>query len=138
MELRKEYWRFSMPATQKVIADRFGLFLSDEEQDWELIVSDSSLIPQFLNYYISENLDDDVKFTLMELIISSFDDLGYDYNFKEDANWLECEQILRKEFWLHITTIHYWSSLDREVSIDGFAISPYLRPIWDEVKHHFA
>ncbi|MCP5384447.1 MAG: hypothetical protein H6913_07510 [Altererythrobacter sp.] len=45
-------------------------------QDWEFEVADANRIDEFLSAYQSQELTDDERFTLMEMIIQSFEDLG--------------------------------------------------------------
>ena len=137
MDLREEYWRFAMPEAQKALAERFGIYWHETEQDWHLIVSGKGWIPQFMKVYKLEDLNDDKKFALMELIITSFDDLADGESLEENEYWIECERILRVEFWLHITTIHYWSCLDKPNVEECWSITKYIRPIWEDVKSNF-
>lgn len=50
------------------------LGLTYRGQDWELLAADSRRVIEFLDYYDTRQLNDDERFTLMSLIIASFDD----------------------------------------------------------------
>ena len=137
MELREEFWRHATAKAQKNISDKFGIYWDDQMQDWDLVMADPLWIPQLLNAYLKDNFTDDEKFAIMELIIASFDELVEREKLTTNSYWHSCESILKTECWLHITTIHYWSLLDKQDVEEAFPITKYIRPIWDEVKHHF-
>ena len=134
MQLKQEYRRHATTEAQKTIAERMGLYWREDEQDWDLIMSDPGRIPEFIKIYKNDKLDDDQKFALMELIVSSFDDLADVETLEKNQLWSECSIILKSEFWLHVSTIHYWSALE---SKKGFSISKYIRPVWETVKENF-
>lgn len=134
MQLKQEYRRHATTEAQKTIAERMGLYWREDEQDWDLIMSDPGRIPEFIKIYKNDKLDDDQKFALMELIVSSFDDLADAETLEKNQLWSECAIILKSECWLHVSTIHYWSALESE---EGFSISKYIRPVWETIKENF-
>ena len=138
MELRDEFLRFASLETQKSLSERLGWHWYQNTQDWAIISSDSARIREFLQIYKGDDLSDDEKFALMELIISSFDDLVEEGgNLNREGIWTDCRHILINECWLHITTIHYWSSLEDKNQENGFPITEFIRPVWDNVKTKF-
>jgi len=50
------------------------LGLAEVRQDWEIEAADSRRVIEFLDYYDTRQLNDDERFTLMSLIIASFDE----------------------------------------------------------------
>ena len=138
MELRDEFIRYAPIEAQKKLSERLGFQWYEDAQDWDLTESDSGRIREFLQIYKSDDLSDDEKFALMELIISSFDDLLEEVgNINRESIWTDCKHILINECWLHITTIHYWSSLEDENPKNGFRLTEFIRPIWDGIKTKF-
>lgn len=138
MQLKDEFVRFAAGAVQKRLSERLGLDWYEGTQDWDLTASDSGRIREFLQVYKGDDLSDDEKFALMELIVSSFDDLAEaGGNINREGLWTDCRHILINECWLHITTIHYWSSLTDQKPSDGFAITELIRPVWESVKTDF-
>jgi hypothetical protein len=138
MELREEFIWYASIEAQKKLSERLGFHWYEDTQDWDLIESDSARIREFLQIYKSDDLSDDEKFALMELIVSSFDDLIEEGgNINTEGIWTDCKHILVNECWLHITTIHYWSSLEDKDPKKGFPITEYIRPIWDSAKTEF-
>jgi hypothetical protein len=57
------------------LAARFDLPYTPFMQDWEWEVADSDRIDEFVAGYHSGELNEDERFTLMETIIQSFEDL---------------------------------------------------------------
>ena len=57
-------------AIERLSAD---LGLAKVGQDWEIEAADSHRVKEFLDYYDTRQLNDDESFTLMSLIIASFD-----------------------------------------------------------------
>ncbi|GAB5524640.1 MAG: hypothetical protein Roseis2KO_25120 [Roseivirga sp.] len=138
MELREEFIRYAPIEAQKKLSERLGFHWYENTQDWDLIESDSGRIREFLQIYKSDDLSDDEKFALMELIISSFDDLIEEGgNINREEIWTDCKHILISECCLHITTVHYWSSLEDKDPKRGFLVTEFIRPIWDSVKSKF-
>ncbi|MHA7101008.1 hypothetical protein [Roseivirga pacifica] len=138
MELREEFLRYATRDAQRKLSKRLGFHWYENTQDWDLTESDSERIKEFLQIYKSDDLSDDEKFALMELIISSFDDLVEEGgNINREGIWTDCKHILNNEPWLHITTIHYWSSLEHKDPKKGFSVTELIRPIWESVKTKF-
>jgi hypothetical protein len=65
-------WRSPTRAAINALALRFDLPNTQGMQDWEHEVADADRIHEFIAAYQSGQLDDDERFTLMELIIQSF------------------------------------------------------------------
>jgi len=100
------------------------------EQDWEYTIIheiDEQRMADMLDYYHTENLDDEVKFTLMILMIGYCDDRIIERNFDENL-WERIEEILIAEKELHLPTIEYWSSLDVDLE-DAWHIAPLMRKL---------
>jgi len=71
----------------------------------------------------------------MQLIVASFDD--FETTKKLDTTlWGKCKLILEKEHALHIHTIYYWSS--KEKDLDQFFLSPYMDKVYKKVKYYYS
>lgn len=136
MNADNPYVRYSNSASEKKLSERLGIHWSNDMQDWDLIVSDYGRISDFLKVYQNELKDDDDKFALMQLIISSFDDGISSADSQELKNWNICKTILTKECYLHYSIIEYWSLLDNEIE-NTFSITPFIREIWKDVASKF-
>ena len=100
------------------------------EQDWEYVIVDEideQKMMEIMNYYHNSNLDDEVKFTLMIVIIGYCNDMMGENNL-DNHLWEQVEKILIAEQELHLPTIEYWSSLDVELE-DAWYIAPLMRTL---------
>lgn len=134
--MNEQYMRFPTGASEEKLAHWFGLHWDKYSQDWEIVTSDPSRIRDFIKVYQTELTEDDDKFTLMGLIVSSFDDGIREADQDLKDLWKICHTILEKECFLHYSIIHYWSLLKNEFE-DTFDITPLMREIWDKVKFNF-
>lgn len=131
------YVRHPSRISEEKLSKRLGLFWDEETQDWDLIVSDPSKLDIFLNVYQTELKDDDDKFTLMGLIIASFDDCLEETNTDFEKKWKVCRTILEKECFLHYSSIMYWSFLEGKDEESIFSLTPYMREVLKNVAHRF-
>jgi len=80
MNKQEQYIRYPSGSSEQKLANRLGLYWDNTIQDWDLVTSDKGRIRDFLKLYQNELENDDDKFTLMGLIVSSFDDAVSDFN----------------------------------------------------------
>ena len=99
-------------------------------QDWGWEVADVQRLDEFITAYQSGELDDDERFTLMEMILQSFENLG-DATFT-DMRWDLLRDILDMNIQLHADTVWYWARPGTDDPEQQFAITPVVRPIWDK------
>ncbi|WP_422004857.1 hypothetical protein [Roseivirga pacifica] len=100
MELKEEFLRYATRDAQRKLSKRLGFHWYENTQDWDLIESDSARIREFLQIYKDDDLSDDEKFALMQLIICSFDDLVEEGgNINREGIWTDCKHILINESW---------------------------------------
>jgi len=135
--MENPYVRYPSGSSEQKLSERLGLHWDNDTQDWDLIVSDSGRIRDFLKVYQNELDNDDDKFTLMGLIVSSFDDTAPDFDEETYKLWNICKTILEKECFLHYSIIEYWSFLENEPD-NVFPISMLMREVWEKVKFNFA
>ena len=107
MDKQEQYVKYPSGLSEEKLAKRLGLYWDNTMQDWELVVSDFGRISDFLKLYQKELDNDDDKFTLMGLIVSSFDDGMSDFNVETEKNWRICKAILENECYLHYSIIKY-------------------------------
>ncbi|WP_422106858.1 hypothetical protein [Winogradskyella sp.] len=134
--MENQYVRYPSGISEEKLSKRLGLYWDKDIQDWELIVSDSGRIRDFIKVYQNELDNDDDKFTLMALIVSSFDDIAPNFDKDNSQLWDVCKTILKKECYLHYATIVYWCLLENEPG-NVFPISLLMRDVWEEVKYNF-
>jgi hypothetical protein len=120
-------WRHSTRAAIDALAVRFDLPNTLEMQDWEWEVADADRIDEFVAAYQSGQLDDDERFTLMETIIQSFEDLGEALHV--DARWQTVIELLNAHIKLHAYTVWYWANPDEDHYESHWTVTPSLRQI---------
>lgn len=114
--------------------------IEDGMQDWPLEVSDPKRLREFCDLYEIGRLDDEMQFTLMQLIVFSLDDTLHEELLEaEERGTLEkrAENLLRHDFPLHLHTINYWRCPEDEADPEplpdnGFAVTPLMRRVWDD------
>jgi hypothetical protein len=126
--------RFGTAASVATIQLRFNLPSREVySQDWELCCGDPERLDEFLTCYEATSLTDDERFTLMEIIIASFDDwLLLDQPDDTDFNG-RMRQQLTTGFKLHACTIYYWCCWDEDTVANPdhqFVATPLMRSIW--------
>lgn len=105
-------------------------------QDWELEVADGGRVAEFLGAYDAGFPDDDHGFTLMSLIVASYDELSSSTasdvpDAQVELLWGRIEAHLRERFELHAYTVQYWARVDIESEDPDmlFSVSPRMRGI---------
>ena len=136
MSVPEHLWRFPTRKAIDSLAERFNLPNTPEMQDWEWEVADSERIDEFVIAYESGELDDDEKFTLMETIIQSFEEL--EASLSTEPRWNKVLNLIVNNIELHIYSVWYWSDLENENEDDQWRVTPYLRSILLKYKDKFA
>lgn len=72
MHYKRQKGRYPTAAAIEQLSLDLGL--PNVGQDWEIEAADSHRVKEFLDYYDTQQLNDDERFTLMALIIASFDE----------------------------------------------------------------
>ena len=103
-------------------------------QDWEWEVADAAQLDEFINVYHDPESSEDERFTLMEMIIQSCEDLGD--GLSEDQRWAEVRTLLDEHIDLHISTVWYWSAFDTDLS-DAWQVSPFMRDLVEKHRRRF-
>lgn len=109
------------------LVTKIGVPAPDEfSQDWEYEVSDASRIEEFLFAYEHVELNEDEKFTLMIIVISSYDDALAMGNF--EMEWDDTiSSLLLKDINIHESTIFYWAMQNEEELENCFCVTPLMR-----------
>ena len=76
MSVPKHLWRFPTAAVIDSLARRLSLPNTPRMQDWQWEVADCARLSEFLDAYENSGLTDDERFTLMEIMLESFEDLA--------------------------------------------------------------
>ena len=111
--------------------------LGDYGQDWEIEVADGDRVAELLGEYDAGFPDDDHAFSLMALIVASYDEL-----LRTDATdsrtewlWQRIDWHLRDRFELHAYTVQYWACVDVESDDPDmlFPVTPRMREIMQSI-----
>lgn len=110
------------------LAATFSLPNTPDMQDWELEVADPGRIEEFINEYKNGVLTDDEKFTLLEMLLQSFEES--ELNLSTNKYWKELLELIRNNYKLHEYTIWYWSSFEAENEEEQWRITPFMRELY--------
>ena len=127
--------RYPTAAAIDSLARRFGFPNHPGMQDWPWEVADAERLDEFLAAYENGGLDDDERFTLMEILLQSFEDLGQSSGF--DARWDRTLEILDRNIDLHACSVWYWSSLENDNPEDQWRVTPFLRRLVEKHRGRF-
>lgn len=127
MSVPEHLWRFPTREAIDSLARRFDLPNTPGMQDWEWEVADPARIDEFVDAYESGALSDDEKFTLMETIIQSFDEL--EEPLEGNHGWERVLNLIDEGIDLHGYSVWYWSDLENDDVEDQWRVTRFLRPI---------
>lgn len=96
-------------------------------QDWEWEIADVNRFDEYVNLYASDDLSDDEKISLMELILQSTEESESDSILK--ARWLRVVSLLRRNVTLHESSIRYWARTDAVCTDEQFRLSDLVRTV---------
>lgn len=99
-------------------------------QDWEIEIADPTRLEEFLDVYENQTRNDDDRFTLMALIVCSFEDSTADGINTE--LWQRIRRFLLSDFLLHQYTILYWCNAEETDPDNVWTITPLMRGVWNE------
>ncbi len=122
--MRKPEHRWPTAAAIEKLAQRVDLPHGPHMQDWAWEVADPNRIDEFLDVYTSGELDDDERFTLMEMLIQSFADLEGD--LERHSRWEDLLALLEENVELHAWTIWYWGKPAAHEVEPEWRVAPYL------------
>jgi len=102
-------------------------------QDWEWEVADASRFGEFLDAYSSGPLNEDERFSLMEMLIQCVEDMDLP-SIETTPQWRAVAALLTADPRLHSSSVRYWSCLgDRDLE-DCFSVSGPMRAIWEIIR----
>jgi hypothetical protein len=109
-----------------------ALGLPPSGQDWEMEVADPRRVSEFLDLYESGKLDEDGRFSLMSLVVASYDELLRESGDRDQRLWARIRRYLLDHFDVHAYTVQYWSFPDEDDDYDPdevFPFTPYAREV---------
>ncbi|GJL98329.1 MAG: hypothetical protein DHS20C07_00090 [Methyloligella sp.] len=132
--------KFQAEKAIKFLNEKLKLPVTGVEQDWDLELSDSDRLVEFLSFYENQRLDADTKFALMSLIIASYENVESDTNYIENNNnplWERICAILQNDKKIHEHTIHSWCYWDYENREDASLVSSKMRAFFLQNSNQF-
>lgn len=124
MRYRRQESRFPTAAAINRLSADFHL--AEVVQDWEIEAADSRRVVEFLDYYDTRQLNDDERFTLMSLIVASFDKRLS--SGRDDALQERIVGRLTDRFDVLNALVQYWALPDEDED-DAFRFTPIARQI---------
>ncbi len=136
MTVPEHLWRFPTRQAIDTLARRFDLPDGPEMQDWEWEVADPDRIDEFLAAYESGELSDDERFSLMEILLQSFEDVPSP--LAGNRAWARVLGHLERSIGLHAHSVWYWSDLESKGLDNSWRVTPFLREILERHPETFA
>jgi hypothetical protein len=136
MSVPEHLWRFPTGASVESLAKRFGLPNRPDMQDWPWEVADANRLDEFLTAYETAGLSDDERFTLMEILLQSFEDRARFHGF--DPRWNRALEALDRNINLHAYSVWYWSDVENELEQDQWLVTPFLRQVLSKHRDRLA
>ena len=106
------------------ISHQLGLRNEPGMQDWAFEVAETSDLPRYLALFEEVVGQEDVRFTLVDMIIQAFEDTGCD--LETNPEWKAFLVRLVENIEIHGSQIWYWASWDVELE-DAWRVAPFMR-----------
>lgn len=121
--------RHPTSAARASLSKRLGIVDDDEIQDWERHFADEARLDEFLTVYETSALDDDERYLLMDLILSST--AFADDEMISSKQWQKIEALLTANADLHLRTVWEWADIDPDTGQpdDSYQISPRMQQL---------
>lgn len=124
------------------LAERLGLHVDPLSQDWEWEVAQPQCFPSWAAVYHNDELTDDERFSLMEMLVQCIEDMTRDDDFPDEIEaspaWQTIAALLRANARLHVSTIFYWCVFACEKPDEVFRVSLAMRRVWAEIRSAIA
>lgn len=91
------------------LSKELALPFTGSEQDWELEMANINRIDEFISFYKKMNLPKESKYSIMSIILASYEDLLNESNIDKDGRWDEIKILLSVEKDLFKNLLEYWS-----------------------------
>ncbi|WP_298417498.1 hypothetical protein [uncultured Kordia sp.] len=126
MKIKEPEFRFGKNWDE--LATLFNYKINEHDQDWTYIIAEPTRIDEYISAYGTTVINEDTKFSLLEMIIQSLTDQATEELIQE--KWKEIKPLLIKDFELHKYTIFYWCCWDNEDINDCWRVTPLFREFW--------
>lgn len=120
--------RFPNVNARMALAKRLNLAYLENMQDWEYEVADVARIEDLMKAYLCDEVVQEERFVLMEMLLESFTEID---NLENDSRWVVVLSWLEKNIHIHAHTICYWAHGD-ELLENSWNVTPFVRKIFDQ------
>lgn len=110
------------------LAKRLNLPYHDNMQDWEYEVADVIHIDVLLNAYDLNDITEDERFLLIEMLFQSFEEVD---DLEKDTRWYRTLSLVENNLDLHTQTVLYWANGVESLE-DSWNITPFVRNLRDQ------
>ncbi|EFF82415.1 hypothetical protein HMP0015_2138 [Acinetobacter haemolyticus ATCC 19194] len=128
MENSSNIPKFPNTNTRVALAKRLNLAYLENMQDWEYEVADISRIDDFLNTYDLNDITEDERFLLIEMLFQSFEEAD---DLEKDTRWYRTLSLVENNLDLHTQTVLYWANGVESLE-DSWNITPFVRNLRDQ------
>jgi hypothetical protein len=112
--------------------DRFNFLLGLREdpqmQDWEIECADPDRLHEFIDCYDQNAKSDDEKFTLIALILGSYEEY-HSIHGPIDSEWALIKARLDADLTIHFDHVDYYSCMESDDPEEWFPITPQMREL---------
>lgn len=128
MENSSNIPKFPNTNARVALAKRLNLAYLENMQDWEYEVADISRIDDFLNTYDLNDITEDERFLLIEMLFQSFEEVD---DLEKDTRWYRTLSLVENNLDLHTQTVLYWANGVESLE-DSWNITPFVRNLRDQ------
>ncbi|MEN5171665.1 hypothetical protein ABE427_02860 [Acinetobacter higginsii] len=128
MENSSNIPKFPNTNARVALAKRLNLAYLENMQDWEYEVADISRIDDFLNTYDLNDITEDERFLLIEMLFQSFEEAD---DLEKDTRWYRTLSLVENNLDLHTQTVLYWANGVESLE-DSWNITPFVRNLRDQ------
>lgn len=107
------------------LSKRFNHPYDESQQDWPFEVADFSYLDGYLALYDDVSLDEDIRFTLADMIIQAF---TYGSDLSTDPRWDKFLLLLSENFSIHAYQVWYWAAKGSPET-DRWKVSPWMHDL---------
>jgi len=118
----RRYWT---GASIEFLSKKFDHPFDKRQQDWPFEVADPGHLNGYLALYKDSSIDDDIRFTLADMIIQAFVESD---SLSIDPRWNEFLTRLSENFDIHAYQVWYWAVPD-EPEESSWNVSPWMRDL---------
>ncbi|ENW04859.1 hypothetical protein [Acinetobacter beijerinckii] len=120
--------KFPNANARMALAKRLNLPYHENMQDWEYEVADAVLIDDFLNAYDLNDITEEERFLLIEMLFQAFEEMD---DLEKDTRWYRTLSLVENNLDLHTQTVLYWAN-GAEPFEDSWNIAPFIRKLRDQ------